>query len=571
VARKDRQTMTDEYPIDSSGAGSLEAARRKWEEEILNPALRRVPERRDSFATTSGIDRERLYEPGDVEEIEYTRDLGFPGEPPFTRGVQPTMYRGRFWTMRQYAGYASAEESNRRYRYLLSQGQSGLSVAFDLPTQIGYDSDSPEAEGEVGKVGVAISTLDDMVRLFDEIPLDSVSVSMTINATAAIIMAMFVATARRQGVDPAKLTGTIQNDILKEYIARGTYRFPPGPSLRLVVDLIEYCQTHVPKWNTISISGYHIREAGSTAAQELAFTLADGLTYVSACLQRGLPVDSFAPRLSFFFNAHNDFFEEIAKFRAARRLWARLMQTRFGAKDPRSWMLRFHTQTAGCSLTAQQPENNIVRTTLQALAAVLGGTQSLHTNALDEALALPSEKAARIALRTQQVIAHESGVADVVDPLGGSYYLESLTHQLEQRAQDYLDQIDQRGGVLACIDNGFLQREIHDAATRHQEEIDRQERIVVGVNEYVADEEPLPTLRISPESEQQHVERLARVRRERDGDLCRRRLEELRQAASGNQNLMPAIMNAVRAYATLGEMVGVLREVFGEYTETPVV
>ncbi|MFQ5874903.1 MAG: methylmalonyl-CoA mutase, partial [Dehalococcoidia bacterium] len=472
--------------------------REKWQKETLEPALARFPEYRKRFETGSGIEVERVYTPADVG-VDYLEDLGFPGDYPVTRGVYPTMYRGRLWTMRQYAGYATAEESNRRYKYLLSQGQTGLSVAFDLPTQMGYDSDHPLAEGEVGKVGVAVDSLGGMEILFDGIPLDRVSTSMTINAPAAILLAMYIAVAKKQGVDPKVLRGTVQNDILKEYVARGTYIFPPEPSMRLVTDLIAYCKDHLPRWNTISISGYHIREAGATAVQEVAFTLADAIAYVQAATHAGLDVDEFAPRLSFFFNAHNDFFEEVAKFRAARRLWGRIMRERFEAQNPRSWMLRFHTQTAGCTLTAQQPDNNIVRVTLQALAAVMGGTQSLHTNSRDEALSLPTERSVRIALRTQQIIAHESGVANTIDPLGGSYYVERLTNEIERQAEEYIERIDQMGGALRAIETGFIQREIQESAYRYQKAVESKERIVVGVNEFVVEEETtLQHLKVDP-------------------------------------------------------------------------
>jgi methylmalonyl-CoA mutase N-terminal domain/subunit len=544
----------------------IAAARQRWEEETLRAALQRQPERQPEFRTLSGLPVERLYTPEHLADLDYRRDLGFPGEYPFTRGVQPTMYRGRLWTMRQYAGYATAEESNRRYRYLLEQGQTGLSVAFDLPTQMGYDADAPEALGEVGKVGVSISSLEDMERLFEGIPLERVSVSMTINATAAIILAMYLAVARRRGVPFDRLEGTVQNDILKEYIARGTYIFPPRPSLRLVVDLIEYCRQRVPRWNPISISGYHIREAGATAVQELAFTLADAICYVQACLDRGLPVDSFAPRLSFFFNCHNDFFEEIAKFRAARRLWARLMRERFGARDPRSWMLRFHAQTAGSALTAQQPENNIVRTTIQALAAVLGGCQSLHVNAMDEALALPTEKSARIALRTQQIIAYESGVANTIDPLGGSYFVEALTTALERAAEGYLAEIEAMGGALVGIETGYFQRAIAEAAYDWEQRVARGEVIVVGVNAFTEPEPPrTDILRVDPAVAAAQAERLRALRQRRDSAAVGAALARLEAAARGSENLMEPILGCVEALCTMGEICGVLRRVFGEY------
>ncbi len=545
----------------------LTRAREEWEKRTLEPTLRRFPERQERFETLSGIPLDRIYTPADVP-VDYLQDLGFPGEYPFTRGVQPTMYRGRLWTMRQYAGYATAEESNARYRYLLAQGQTGLSVAFDLPTQLGYDADDPLASGEVGKVGVSISSLDDMRVLFNGIPLDQISTSMTINAPAAILLAMYIAVAKEQGVDPKRLRGTVQNDILKEYIARGTYIFPPRPSMRLVTDLIRYCATEVPEWNTISISGYHIREAGSTAVQEVAFTLANGIAYVQAAMEAGLDVDVFAPRLSFFFNAHNDFLEEVAKFRAARRLWARIMRERFGAKDPRSCMLRFHTQTAGCTLTAQQPELNVIRVTLQALAAVLGGTQSLHTNSLDEALWLPTEESVRIALRTQQIIAHESGVANTVDPLAGSYVVEYLTNEIERQAQAYIEKIDAMGGVLVAIERGYIQQEIADAAYRYQQAVEKGERIVVGVNAYQIEEEArrLKRLVVDPAVEARQRERLAALRARRDSERASAMLARVEAAARApDEMLMPLFIAAVEADCTLGEICGVLRRVWGEY------
>jgi len=545
----------------------IEAMEREWEEKILKPALAKAPERKKRFETHSGIEVKRLYTPLDSQGIDYVRDLGFPGSYPFTRGIYPTMYRGRLWTMRQYAGYATAEETNARFKYLLEQGQTGLSVAFDLPTQTGYDADHPIALGEVGRVGVSISSLEDMERLFDGIPLDKVSTSMTINATAPIILAMYIAVAKKQGVDPKVLDGTVQNDILKEYVARGTYIFPPEPSIRLTVDIMEYCSRELPRWNSISISGYHIREAGATAVQELAFTLANGIAYVEAAIKRGLDVDSFAPRISFFFGAHNNLFEEVAKFRAARRLWARIMRERFGAKNPASWMLRFHTQTAGCTLTAQQPLNNIIRVTIQALAAVLGGTQSLHTNSYDEALALPSEEAVRIALRTQQIIAHESGVTDTVDPLAGSYYVESLTKEIEEKAEEYIKRIDAMGGAIKAIESGYIQREIMESAYRYQKEIEARERIVVGVNEYVMEEEKraLKLLKVDPAVRDRQIARLQEVRRRRDNVKVGELLAKLEEAARGSDNLMPVILECVEAYATLGEICDVLRKVFGEY------
>ncbi len=537
----------------------------RWKNEVLQPILKKRPERRERFATTSDIELPRLALPSHPDS-DYERKLGFPGEYPFTRGVQPTMYRGRFWTMRQYAGYATAEETNRRFRYLLAQGQTGLSVAFDLPTQIGYDADDPLASGEVGRVGVSVSSLEDMESLFREIPLEQVSTSMTINAPAAILLAMYIAVAKRQGAEVGKLRGTIQNDILKEYVARGTYIFPPAPSMRLITDVFRYCQEHVPRWNAISISGYHIREAGSTAVQEVAFTLANGIAYVQAALDAGLHVDDFAPRLSFFFNAHNNLLEEIAKFRAARRLWARMMKERFGARKPRSMMLRFHTQTAGSTLTAQQPENNIVRVTIQALAAVLGGTQSLHTNSMDEALWLPTEKSVRIALRTQQILAYESGVADSVDPLAGSYLIEYLTDEIERRAEAYIHTIDEMGGALKAIEQGYIQREIQEAAYATQQAIERGEQIVVGVNRFQIEEHiELEPLRVDPAIEQSQRRRLFALRARRDA----RRVAELRAhleaAARGDENLMPLFIECVENDLTLGEICDTLRGVWGEY------
>lgn len=544
--------------------------KQRWDEKVQK-TLARFPEQKERFETTAEIPIQRLYTPEDIRDLDYLEDLGFPGEFPFTRGVQPTMYRGRYWTMRQYAGFANAEESNKRYRYLLEQGQTGLSVAFDLPTQIGYDSDHPLAAGEVGKVGVAIDSVEDMEVLFKDIPLDKVSTSMTINSTATVILAMYLAVARKQGVSFDKLNGTVQNDILKEYVARGTYIFPPKPSMRLVIDLISYCSKEVPNWNTISISGYHIREAGSTAVQEVAFTLANGLAYVQAAIDAGLPVDSFGPRLSFFFNCHNEFFEEVAKFRAARRLWAKIMRDRFGAKDPRSMMLRFHTQTAGCTLTAQQPENNVVRVTMQALAAVLGGTQSLHTNSMDEALALPSEKAVRVALRTQQIIANESGVCNTVDPLAGSYYIEWLTNEIENRAQDYLNRIDAMGGTLRALEMGFFHREIQESAYRYQREVETNERVVVGVNKFTIPE-PRPTglLKVDPRIGEAQTARLKDLRSRRDNARVRALLDDLRDAAQGTDNLMPPILACVKSLCTLGEICDTLRSVFGEYKETTI-
>ncbi|MGQ9457306.1 MAG: acyl-CoA mutase large subunit family protein [Anaerolineae bacterium] len=546
----------------------LERERERWEKETLEPTLKRWPERKERFLTTSGREMPRLYTPLDVADKDYMEEIGFPGEYPFTRGVHPTMYRGRLWTMRMFAGFGTAEETNARYKYLLEHGETGLSVAFDMPTLYGYDTDDPEAEGEFGKCGVAVSSLADMEILFDGIPVDKITTSMTINAPAAVLWAMYIVAAEKRGIPMEVLGGTIQNDILKEYIAQKEFIFPPEPSMRLVVDTFEFGMKHLPKWNTISISGYHIREAGATAVQEAAFTLANGLTYVQAGIDRGLDVDTFAPRLSFFFNAHNDFLEEIAKFRAARRIWAREMRERFGAKDPRSWWMRFHTQTAGCSLTAQQPENNIVRTAIQALAAVLGGTQSLHTNSMDEALALPSEKAVTIALRTQQIIAHESGVANTVDPLAGSYCIEALTDQIEREVREYFRKIEALGGVIPAIEKGFFQRELAESAYRYQREIDTKERIIVGVNEYVLDEPlEIPILKMDPKGYERQCARLQRVRATRDNERVGQRLKALEEAARGTENLMPYILDAVRAYCTLGEICGVFRKVFGEYRE----
>jgi methylmalonyl-CoA mutase, N-terminal domain len=527
-----------------------------------------MAERRETFETTSGIELPNDLNPDNTTPVDYERDLGAPGEFPYTRAVRRNAYRGKLWTMRQYAGFATAEESNERYKYLLSQGTTGLSVAFDLPTQIGLDSDDALAAGEVGKVGVAIDSIEDMQRLLDGIPLDQVSTSMTINATASTLLCLYLAVARKQGVAFDKVSGTIQNDILKEYIARGTYIYPPKPSLRLITDTFAYCAAEVPNWNTISISGYHIREAGSTAAQELAFTLADGICYVQAAIDVGLDVDKFAPRLSFFFNSHNQLLEEIAKFRAARRLWARIMKERFGAKDPKSMMLRFHTQTAGSTLTAQQPEVNVVRTTIQALAAVLGGTQSLHTNSLDEALGLPTESAARIALRTQQVIAHESGVADTVDPLGGSYAIEELTTQLEELATGYIQKIDAMGGMLRAIETGYVQNEIQQAAYDYQKAVETGDAIVVGVNKFQAEEEPIPVLRVDEKIERDQVARVQAVRSKRDASAAENALDDLEKAANGTENLLPRILAAVDAYVTVGEISHRLRKVWGEYRES---
>ncbi len=536
-------------------------------EAAVEKVLKKMPERKAEFVNTSGIPVARVYTPLDLQAFDYAEQLGLPGQYPFTRAVQPTAYRGRFWTMRQYAGFGTAEETNERYHFLLKSGQTGLSVAFDLPTQIGYDSDHPLAQGEVGKVGVAIDSLWDIERLFQGIPLDRVSTSMTINSPCAVILAMYLAVAEKQGVAFDQLRGTVQNDILKEYPARGTYIFAPRPSMRLITDIFAYCTEHVPQWNTISISGYHIREAGSTAVQEVAFTLANGIAYVEAAIQAGLQVDQFGPRLSFFFNSHLDFFEEIAKFRAARRLWAKIMKERFGAADPRSQMLRFHTQTAGCSLTAQQPLNNIMRTAFEALAAVLGGTQSLHTNSFDEALALPSELAVQVALRTQQVIAHESAVCDTVDPLAGCYYVEYLTDQIEARAQAYIDQIDQMGGAVAAIEKGFIQKEIGDSAYRYQKEIEAGQRLIVGLNKFQVKEEEKPKdlLKVDPTVGDRQIARLQELKGTRDNGAVSQALAELKTAAEGDANLMPPILQAVKVLATLGEICDTLRAVFGEY------
>jgi methylmalonyl-CoA mutase N-terminal domain/subunit len=544
---------------------SLQEESARWQKETVDPSVKRFPERKDRFETSSGIELPRLALPAD-ESAPYPEGLGFPGEYPFTRGVQPTMYRSRLWTMRQYAGFATAEESNQRYRYLLKQGQTGLSVAFDLPTQIGYDADDPLAHGEVGKVGVSISSLQDMEMLFKDIPLDQVSTSMTINAPAGILLAMYIAVARKQGAEVTKLRGTVQNDILKEYVARGTYIFPAAPSMRLITDLFQYCARQVPRWNTISVSGYHIREAGSTAVQEVAFTLVNGIAYVEAALKAGLQVDDFAPQISFFFNAHNQLLEEIAKFRAARRLWARTMRERFHAQKPASWQLRFHTQTAGSTLTAQQPENNVVRTTIQALSAVLGGTQSLHTNSRDEALWLPTEQSVRLALRTQQVIAYESGVADTVDPLAGSYLIESLTDEIEKGASEYIARIDALGGALAAIERGFMQNEIQEAAYAAQKSIERGEQIVVGVNQFQTDEQvTLERLQVDPAIEAAARRRLEALRSDRDETRVRELRGRLEGAARGIENLMPLFVACVEADVTLGEICNTLRGVWGEY------
>ncbi len=539
----------------------------QWEKEILTPHMKNHSERTSAFNNLSNISIKPLYTPDDINKLDFLKQIGFPSRYPFLRGVQPNMYRGRLWTMRQFAGFGSAEETNQRYKYLLDHGETGLSVAFDYPTLYGYDTDDPMARGEFGKCGVAVSSLKDMELLFHEIPLDKITTSMTINGPAAILWAMYIANAENQGIDKSILGGTIQNDILKEYIAQKSFIFPPKPSMRLIVDTFEYGSKQVPRWNTISISGYHIREAGSTAVQELAFTLADGRCYVKAAMERGLQIDQFAPRLSFFFNAHNDLFEEIAKYRAARRIWAQEMK-KLGAKKARSMWMRFHTQTAGCSLTAQQPEINIVRVTIQALAAVLGGTQSLHTNSMDEALALPSEKAVRIALRTQQIIAHESGIPNTVDPLGGSYYVEWLTDTMEEETYRYFDKIEQYGGVIPAIERSFFQREIAESAYRYQKEIDDKKRTIVGINEYQLDEElSIPLLKMDGKGEKRQINRLHTLRKNRNQQKVDRNLRRLHKAAEGDDNLMPFLLDCVHSYATLGETCGVLREVFGEYEE----
>lgn len=548
---------------------AVKEKRENWEKTQIEKTLAKRPERKAEFNNGSGIKLNRVYDPEDIAEIDYNDSLSYPGEYPYTRGVQPTMYRGKFWTMRQYAGFATAEESNKRYKYLLNQGQTGLSVAFDLPTQIGYDSDHQLSEGEVGKVGVAIDSLKDMELLFDGIPLDKVSTSMTINAPASVLLAMYIAVAEKQGVSPDKLSGTIQNDILKEYIARGTYIFPTEASMRLITNIFEYCASDVPKWNTISISGYHIREAGSTAVQEVAFTLADGIAYVEAAIKAGLDVDEFGPRLSFFFNSHNDLLEEVAKFRAARRLWAKIMKERFGAENPRSMMLRFHTQTGGSTLTAQQPDNNVVRVAVQTLAAVLGGTQSLHTNSRDEALALPSEDSVRIALRTQQIVAYESGVTETVDPLAGSYYVESLTNEIEKRAADYIRKIDDLGGAAKAIERGFIQKEIQESAYIYQKEIEKGERIVVGMNKFeIKESTPKGLLRVDPAVGEMQKDKIRCLKAERDNKRVEDNLKALKEAAYGDGNLMPYIIEAVKSYSTLGEICDVLRDVFGEYQQS---
>ncbi len=546
---------------------NIQTQETKWKQETLAKTLERFPERKKLFKTDSELSLERVYTPEHIQKLDYTRDLAFPGEYPFTRGVYPTMYRGRLWTMRQYAGFGTALQTNKRFKYLLHHGQTGLSVAFDLPTQMGFDCDHGLAEGEVGKVGVSIGSLRDMESLFSGIPLDKVTTSMTINAPASVLLAMYAAVGSSQGVLQAKLDGTVQNDILKEYVARGLYIFPPKPSMKLVTDIFEYCAKNMPKWNTISISGYHIREAGATAQQEVAFTLANGAAYVDAAIKRGLSLDEFASRLSFFFAAQNNFLEEIAKFRAARRLWAKIMRERFKAKNPASWQLRFHTQTSGVALTAQQPLNNVIRVTVQALAAVLGGTQSLHTNSYDEAYAPPTEEAATIALRTQQIIAYESGVADTADPLAGAYCIEALTSQIEEEATKYIDKIDEMGGAVAAIEKGYMQREIVESAYKHQQKVEAKERVVVGLNQFVAEEEtPIPTLRVNPAIEKKQVEQVRALRRSRDKVKVKSVLNRLRAAAEKDENLVPIMIEAVKSYSTLGEVCGVLRQVYGDYS-----
>ncbi|WP_267642687.1 acyl-CoA mutase large subunit family protein [Haloarchaeobius amylolyticus] len=554
--------MFDEDDLDA-----IRSARSEWESESVDPVLDRFGERKEEFTTdTGGQEVDRLYTPNDVADLDYQDDLGFPGQDPYTRGVYSTGYRGRLWTMRQYAGFGTPEETNERFHYLLDQGQTGLSMAFDLPTQMGYSSDDAMSAGEVGKSGVAIDTLDDMETVFDGIPLDEVSTSMTINAPASVLLAMYIAVGDKQGVDRDELRGTIQNDVLKEYIARNTYIYPPEPSMRIITDIFEFCAEETPKFNTISISGYHIREAGSTAAQELAFTLGDGIEYVEAALDAGLDVDEFAPQLSFFFNAHNNILEEVAKFRAARRMWAKIMEERFDAENPKSKQLKFHTQTAGSTLTAQQIENNVVRVAYQALAAVLGGTQSLHTNGKDEALALPTEESVRTALRTQQILAHESGAADTIDPLAGSYYVEALTDEIEEEAFDIIETVDEKGGMLQAVENQWVQRQIQDTAFDRQQEIESGERVIVGVNEFEVDEEPeMDVQEVTEEDEQRQIRRLEDVREARDDEEVDAKLQALREACEGEENVMPYIVDAVKAYATVGEVCNVMRDVFGEY------
>ena len=571
MTEKSQSTGSTITASETSASGRNPSAKeRAWEENTLRPTLQKSPERQANFTTISGHPIRRLYTPGDLPNWDPDRDLGLPGEPPYTRGIHSTMHRGRLWTMRQFAGFGTAEDTNQRFRYLLSQGQTGLSTAFDLPTLMGYDSDHALSEGEVGKCGVAISSLADMEVLFDKIPLANVTTSMTINSPAAVIWAMYLAVAEKQGADWQKISGTLQNDILKEYIAQKEYIYPPEPSMRLVIDTFEFGVKNTPKFNTISISGYHIREAGSTAIQELAFTLRDGLEYVEWGMRRGLQVDEFVPQLSFFFNAHSDFFEEIAKYRAARRIWQKAMVERYGSKNPRAWALRFHTQTAGCSLTAQQPYNNVVRTALQALAAVLGGTQSLHTNSLDEAWALPTEFAATIALRTQQIIAHETGVTNTVDPLGGSYFVETLTNEVERGAWEYIEKIDAMGGMVAAIERSYPQREIAEASYRYQRELDKKEKIMVGVNDFVSEEKPLEILQIDETVAHRQAERLAKLRKERSNEAVERTLNGLKKASEGRDNLMPYLLDAVKAYATLGEICNAMRVTFGTYEEVAI-
>ena len=558
-----------EDPQNESELKQINEMEETWNQQVLDKALKKNPELRLQFTTISDLEIKRLYTPKDISRQSFFEDIGWPGEYPFTRGVHPTMYRGRLWTMRQFSGFGTPEDTNQRYHYLLNHGQTGLSVAFHYPTLMGYDSDSPRALGEVGRCGVAIDTLRDMEVLFSGIPLDQITTSMTINGPASILLAMYIAVAEKQGVSSTRIGGTIQNDILKEYIAQKSWIYPPRPSLRIITDIMQYCAKHVPLWNTISVSGYHIREAGSTAAQELAFTLADGIGYVQAGIEAGMDVDEFAPRLSFFFNAHNDIFEEIAKYRAARRMWGRFMKERFKAKDPRSWLLRFHTQTAGCSLLAQQPLNNIVRTALQALAAVIGGTQSLHTNSLDETYALPTEEAVRIALRTQQILAHETGVAHTVDPFGGSYFLEALTDQLEEEAMEYITNIDEMGGIVPAIDAGYPQKEITESAFRYQKQLEAQDKVQVGMNKYLLDggEAPIDLLRIDPEVEKTQVANLQKVKKSRSSNAVQKCLDDLRKTAGGSDNLFPFILAAVKEYTTLGEIIDALKEVFGEYQD----
>jgi methylmalonyl-CoA mutase N-terminal domain/subunit len=570
MTERTKTTVQPASETSLTGVRTPSAREKAWEESTLQPILEKSAEREERFTTISGHPIRRLYTDADLANWDAEKQLGVPGEPPYTRGIHATMHRGRLWTMRQFAGFGAAEDTNQRFRYLLSQGQTGLSTAFDLPTLMGYDSDHALSEGEVGKCGVAISSLADMEVLFDQIPLANVTTSMTINSPAAVIWAMYLAVAEKQGADWQKISGTLQNDILKEYIAQKEYIYPPEPSMRLVVDTMEFGAKHTPKFNPISVSGYHIREAGSTAIQELAFTLRDGLEYAEWAMRRGMDVDNFAPQLSFFFNAHSDFFEEIAKYRAARRIWQKAMVERYNAKNPRSWALRFHTQTAGCSLTAQQPYNNVVRTAIQALAAVLGGTQSLHTNSLDEAWALPTEFAATIALRTQQIIAHETGVTNTVDPLGGSYFVETLTNEVERGAWEYIEKIDAMGGMVAAIERSYPQREIAEASYRYQMEVDKKEKIVVGVNSYVTEEKPLDILQIDETVARRQAERLNKLRADRSSDEVARRLTALRNAAQGSENLMPFIYDAVRSYATLGEMCDAMKDVFGTYEEVAI-